>query len=131
MYCFLLYCILTHFNNCNFSKAQLVYSLMMVFYTETCMTFLMSILIQYNTLQYNTMYFNSFNNCNFSKAQIVCSLVMVICTETCSNFLVSIYYCFKLIQLCISWWGKKIFDMKNLITTTVVRKISLKLRNLR
>jgi hypothetical protein len=32
-------CILTHFNNCNFSKAQIVYSLMMVFYTETCRSF--------------------------------------------------------------------------------------------
>jgi len=33
-------CILTHFNNCNFGKAQLVCSLMMVFYTETCRSFL-------------------------------------------------------------------------------------------
>jgi len=33
-------CILTHFNNCNFSKAQTVFSLMMVFYTETCRSFL-------------------------------------------------------------------------------------------
>jgi hypothetical protein len=39
-------CILTHFNNCNFSKAQIVCSLMMVFYTETCRSFLMSILMQ-------------------------------------------------------------------------------------
>jgi hypothetical protein len=33
-------CILTHFNNCNFIKAQLVRSLMMVFYSETCRSFL-------------------------------------------------------------------------------------------
>jgi hypothetical protein len=32
-------CILTHFNNCNFNKAQIVCSLMMVFYTETCRSF--------------------------------------------------------------------------------------------
>ena len=38
--------ILTHFNNCNFSKAQIVRSLMLVFYTETCRSFLMSILMQ-------------------------------------------------------------------------------------
>ena len=29
---------LTHFNNCNFSKAQLVHSLMMVFHTKTCLS---------------------------------------------------------------------------------------------
>jgi len=29
-------CILTHFNHCYFSKAQIVCSLMMVFHTETC-----------------------------------------------------------------------------------------------
>jgi hypothetical protein len=29
-------CILTHFNNCNFNKAQMVCSLIMVFHTETC-----------------------------------------------------------------------------------------------
>jgi hypothetical protein len=40
------HCILTHFNNCNFSKAQTVCSLMMVFRTETCGNFLMSILMQ-------------------------------------------------------------------------------------
>ena len=34
-------CILTHFNNCNFSKAQIVCSLMMVFHTETCRSFSM------------------------------------------------------------------------------------------
>jgi hypothetical protein len=34
-------CILTHFNNCNFSKAQMVCFLMMVFHTETCGSFLM------------------------------------------------------------------------------------------
>jgi len=39
-------CILTHINNCNFSKAQIVCSLMMVFYTETCRSFLMPILMQ-------------------------------------------------------------------------------------
>jgi len=39
-------CILTHFNNCNISKAQTVCSLMMVFHTETCRSFLMSILMQ-------------------------------------------------------------------------------------
>jgi len=39
-------CILTHFNNCKFSKAQIVCSLMMVFYTETCRSFLVSILMQ-------------------------------------------------------------------------------------
>ena len=33
--------ILNHLNNCNFSKAQIVYSLMMVFYTKTCSSFLM------------------------------------------------------------------------------------------
>jgi hypothetical protein len=32
-------CILTHFNNCNFSKAQILYSLMMVFHTETCSSY--------------------------------------------------------------------------------------------
>jgi hypothetical protein len=39
-------CILTHFNNCNFSKAQKVCSLRMVFHTETCRSLLMSILMQ-------------------------------------------------------------------------------------
>jgi hypothetical protein len=34
-------CILTHFYNCNFDKAQIVCSLIMVFYTETCRSFLM------------------------------------------------------------------------------------------
>jgi len=34
-------CILTHFNNCKFSKAQIVCSLRMVIYTETCRSFLM------------------------------------------------------------------------------------------
>jgi hypothetical protein len=40
------HCILTHFNNCYFSKAQIVCSLKMVFHTETCRSFLMSILMQ-------------------------------------------------------------------------------------
>jgi len=39
-------CILTQFNNCNFSKAQIVLSLMIVLYTATCRSFLMSILMQ-------------------------------------------------------------------------------------
>jgi hypothetical protein len=38
--------ILTHFNNCNFSKAQTVCSMMMMFHTETCRSFLMSILMR-------------------------------------------------------------------------------------
>jgi hypothetical protein len=39
-------CILTHFNYYNFSKSHMVCSLMMVFHTETCRSFLMSILKQ-------------------------------------------------------------------------------------
>jgi hypothetical protein len=39
-------CILTNFNNCNFSNVQTLYSLMMVFFTETYRSFLMSILVQ-------------------------------------------------------------------------------------
>jgi hypothetical protein len=41
-------CILTHFNNCNFTKAQMVCSLMMVFHTETRRSFLMSIWCKFN-----------------------------------------------------------------------------------
>jgi len=39
-------CILTHFNNGYFSKAQIVGSLVIVLYTETCWSFLISILMQ-------------------------------------------------------------------------------------
>jgi len=39
-------CILTYFNNRNFTKVQTVCFLMMVFYTEICRSFLMSILMQ-------------------------------------------------------------------------------------
>jgi len=38
--------ILTHFNNCNFSKAQRVCPWWWCFYTETCGRFLVSISMQ-------------------------------------------------------------------------------------
>ena len=43
-------CILTHFNNCNFSKAQMVCSRMNVFYTEIYRSFTMSILIKFKII---------------------------------------------------------------------------------
>ena len=38
-------CILTHFNNCNFSKVQIVCSLMIVLHIETCRSFFIIIII--------------------------------------------------------------------------------------
>jgi hypothetical protein len=59
-------CILTHFNNCNFSKTQTVCSLIMVFYSETCRSFLMSILMQirivFKTIQLCISWWKSFDN---------------------------------------------------------------------